>query len=97
MSRRFYFVSYDVADDRRRERVHALLLGYGDHVQFSVFCCQLSAREKVCLCRELTERINHDEDQAMMLDAGLVEGAKPEPEIECVGQPYTPHIRSQIV
>jgi CRISPR-associated protein Cas2 len=97
VSRRFYLVSYDVTDDRRRDRVYGLLLGYGDHVQFSVFCCQLNDREKVCLRRELSERINHDEDQALILDAGSVEGAKPEPEIECVGQPYTPRIRCQIV
>ena len=97
MSRRFYFVSYDIADDRRREGVYKLLLGYGDHVQFSVFCCQLNDRERVCLRRALSEAINHDKDQALILDAGSVEGAKPAPEIEAVGQPYTPHVRCQIV
>ena len=46
--------------------------------------------------REAHSRVDA-KDQALILDAGSVEGAKPEPEIECVGHPYTPHIRCQIV
>jgi CRISPR-associated protein Cas2 len=34
-------VAYDVADDRRRVRLHTLLLGYGEPVQESVFECLL--------------------------------------------------------
>ncbi len=36
-------VAYDITDDRRRVRLHRLLLGFGDPVQFSVFECELSA------------------------------------------------------
>jgi CRISPR-associated protein Cas2 len=97
MSRRFYLVSYDVSDDRRRDRVYGILLDYGDHVQFSVFCCQLNEREKVCLRRAISDEINHEQDQAIILDAGPVEGATPTPELEHIGLPYKPHIRCQIV
>lgn len=38
-------VAYDVADDRRRVRLHTLLLGYGVPVQESVFECELSERQ----------------------------------------------------
>jgi CRISPR-associated protein Cas2 len=41
----FTVISYDVADDRRRRRVLALLKGYGRHVQESVFECDLSGTE----------------------------------------------------
>lgn len=38
-------VAYDIADDRRRVRLHTLLLGYGDPVQESVFECEVDARQ----------------------------------------------------
>ena len=97
MARRFYIVSYDVTNDRRRDRVYHVLLGYGDHVQYSVFCCQLTARERVCLCRDLGEHLNHAEDQAMVLDAGPVEGQQPEPDVKYIGKVYKPTPRCQIV
>lgn len=34
-------VAYDIADDRRRTRLHTLLLGYGEPVQESLFECEL--------------------------------------------------------
>jgi CRISPR-associated protein Cas2 len=34
-------VAYDIPHDRRRARVHALLLGYGEPVQESLFECDL--------------------------------------------------------
>ncbi|GIW04717.1 MAG: CRISPR-associated endoribonuclease Cas2 1 [Thermomicrobiales bacterium] len=37
----FLVVAYDISDDRRRARMHALLLGYGIPVQESVFECEL--------------------------------------------------------
>ncbi len=39
----FVVVSYDIADDRRRNRIHRLMEGYGTRVQYSVFECDLSA------------------------------------------------------
>lgn len=38
-------VAYDVANDRRRVRLHTLLLGYGDPVQESVFECMVTERK----------------------------------------------------
>lgn len=46
-------VAYDVADDRRRVRLHTLLLGYGDPVQESVFECELDERR----ARELKRKV----------------------------------------
>jgi CRISPR-associated protein Cas2 len=37
----FVVVAYDVADDPRRVRVMKMLKGYGEHVQESVFECDL--------------------------------------------------------
>ena len=42
-----YIVTYDITDDRRREAVFKALRGFGDHLQYSVFRCDLSDRERV--------------------------------------------------
>ena len=46
-------VAYDVADDRRRVRLHTLLLGWGTAVQESVFECELDDRQ----AREVKRRV----------------------------------------
>jgi CRISPR-associated protein Cas2 len=97
MARRFYLVSYDVADDKRRTRVFKLLRDTGDRVQYSVFCCQLNPRELHALKEAVRERLDREEDQTLFLDAGVVDGQRPEPEISFVGRKWEPEIRSQIV
>lgn len=49
----FYLVAYDIPDNKRRRRVHDLLLGYGTRVQYSVFECVL----KPAKYEELQERL----------------------------------------
>ena len=50
-------VAYDIADDRRRVRLHTLLLGYGDPVQESLFECEVTARQKLVLQRRIARLI----------------------------------------
>jgi CRISPR-associated protein Cas2 len=38
-------VTYDIADDQRRQRIARALAGYGERVQYSVFECRLDERE----------------------------------------------------
>ena len=45
--RRRYLVTYDVADDRRRDQVFSCCMQHGDHTQFSVFVAELSDKEMV--------------------------------------------------
>lgn len=49
----FVVISYDIPDDRRRSRVCDLLKDYGERVQYSVFECQLRAKD----LRRLRERL----------------------------------------
>ena len=51
----FVVVAYDIADDKRRLRVMKLLAGYGEHVQESVFECDLAP----ALYRQLLQRLEH--------------------------------------
>jgi CRISPR-associated protein Cas2 len=50
----FYVVSYDVADDGRRNRISETLLDYGRRVQYSVFECILEDD----LAKKMVERIS---------------------------------------
>ena len=97
MARRFTLVSYDISNDKRRDKVAKTLLGFGDRVQYSVFFCQLSPREKIQLIAKLRPHINHREDQILLLDAGAVTGSNPEPELMTLGRDYIITPRSQIV
>jgi CRISPR-associated protein Cas2 len=59
-----YLITYDIADDRRREDVATLLSGYGPRVQLSVFECDVrSRREVVDLRGKLRDLIDAVEDQ----------------------------------
>ena len=63
MEKQFVVVAYDVSDDRRRERLHHLLEGYGTPVQYSVFECWLGRREKEKVQRSVRRIIRREVDQ----------------------------------
>jgi CRISPR-associated protein Cas2 len=63
-------VSYDICDPKRLRLVHKTMLGYGEPLQYSVFCCDLSASERILLISDLSPIIDHREDQVMLIDIG---------------------------
>ena len=65
-----YLIAYDVSDDKRRNSVFTTLMANGDHVQFSVFLCELNDMELARLKVELLEAINNRQDQVLILDMG---------------------------
>jgi CRISPR-associated protein Cas2 len=69
-----YIVTYDVSDDDRRNRVFKTLRGYGDHIQYSVFRCDMSDSERGTLIATLHPLIEHAEDQILIIDLGPVDG-----------------------
>lgn len=56
-------VAYDVSDDRRRVRLHTLLLGYGSPVQESVFECEVTEKQKATMQRRVARVIRPGTDQ----------------------------------
>jgi CRISPR-associated protein Cas2 len=94
--RETYVVTYDISDPKRLRRVFRLMLGYGDHLQLSVFQCELNARELVELRHALGEIINHKQDQVLFIGLGPVEGRGSE-SIESLGRVYIDPERSAIV
>ena len=95
MARRRTLISYDVRDDKRRDRVFKALRNFGDNVQFSVFLCELNALERVRLVSVLSERINQREDRILLVDAGDAEANEPGP-IEWLGERPEPSLRIRV-
>ena len=57
-----YVIAYDVANDRRRNKVHQILTGFGTWTQYSLFECHLSKRELLLLRAKLDRQIEPTED-----------------------------------
>jgi CRISPR-associated protein Cas2 len=72
--RRLYIVAYDVSDPKRLRRVFRTLKGYGEHLQFSVFRCDLTKSQRLQLAAKLGQTIEHTEDQVMFVDLGPTDG-----------------------
>ncbi|MBK8219275.1 MAG: CRISPR-associated endonuclease Cas2 [Myxococcales bacterium] len=94
--RQAFIVSYDVSHPKRLRKVFRVLRGFGDHVQLSVFRCELSARELVELRARLAAEIDHREDQVLFVDVGPVEG-RGSTSITALGKAYTVPERCAIV
>ena len=82
-----YLVCYDIADAKRLRRVFKVCKNYGDHLQFSVFECDLSPTEKAGLESELTDIIKASEDQVIFVALGPAEG-RGDRAITALGVPY---------
>lgn len=57
-----YVVTYDVADNRRRTKVHQVLTGFGSWVQYSVFECHLTKKELLLLRTKLSRHLDPKQD-----------------------------------
>jgi CRISPR-associated protein Cas2 len=94
--RQAFIVSYDISDPKRLRRVYKTMQGYGEHLQLSVFRCELDKRELVELRAKLGKTINHAEDQVLFVDIGPVDG-RGAGSIAAIGKPYLPPERRVIV
>lgn len=78
MTTLFYLIIYDLPDtkaaNKRRNRLHKLLSGYGKWTQYSVFECFLSAVQFAKLQVQIERLIKPETDSVRIyiLDAGAV-------------------------
>jgi len=72
--RRLYIVTYDISNPKRLRRVFRTLKGYGEHLQLSVFRCDLTASQRIKLEAKLGGTIEPAEDQVMFVDLGPSNG-----------------------
>ncbi len=84
--RRLFIVSYDISNRVRWAKVYKTMRGFGEHLQLSVFQCDLTPTQKVRMVAALSEVINHEEDQVVFIDLGLSEGREVK-EIQAIGRP----------
>lgn len=82
-----YLVCYDITNEKRLKRVFKICRNYGNHLQYSVFECDLNESEKIKLQQELSNVINHNEDQVLFVSLGPAEG-RGERVITSLGIPY---------
>jgi len=73
MATQCWLVAYDVADQRRRTRLHKLLRSFGEAVQKSVFVCSLDAVRKARLEKLLRRQSLEPDDR---LDWFRIEAAQ---------------------
>ena len=57
-----YVIAYDIPEDRRRTKVHKILLGFGKWTQYSLFECFLTRKQLVLLRSKLAEHLLAQED-----------------------------------
>lgn len=69
-----YIVTYDISDDARRTQVYKTLRGFGDHLQYSVFRCDLTERRRIEMVAAVHPLIDHATDQILVIDLGPVDG-----------------------
>lgn len=93
--RNSYIVSYDIADPKRLRQVFKAMRAWGDHLQFSVFECQLTRMDLVRLRAALDDIIHHDEDQVLFVDLGPAEG-RGDRVITAIGKPYV-HVDAPLI
>ncbi len=91
-----YVVSYDISDPKRLRQVFKTMLGWGEHLQLSVFRCELSRRDRVRMSASLDKLIHHGEDQVLIVNLGPVPG-RAERAIDAIGRAYAPRARTALV
>ncbi len=85
--RHIYLVTYDISNDKRLRRVFKKMHGYGEHLQYSVFQCELSDKERAQMIAELNPLINHREDQILIFPLGPAESYTAS-SATAIGRPY---------
>jgi CRISPR-associated protein Cas2 len=83
-----YLVCYDIANDKRLRLVFKACKNFGDHLQFSVFECDLNPQEKTEMEAALDKLIKHDEDLVIFVTLGPAEG-RGDRVITALELPYT--------
>ena len=86
--RHTYIVTYDIANDKRLKRVFKTCKNFGNHLQFSVFECDLSKAERVRMESELKSLINQKEDQVLFIGLGPSE-SRGDRAIHFLGKTYS--------
>ena len=82
-----YLVTYDIADAKRLRYVFKTMKNWGNHIQFSVFECQLTKVDLLQCQSELQDIINNAHDQILFVYLGPTDG-RGDRVITALGKPH---------
>ncbi|MCK6546469.1 CRISPR-associated endonuclease Cas2 [Myxococcota bacterium] len=91
-----YVVCYDICEPKRLRKVFEICKGYGEHIQLSVFRCELNPTELLRLKAKLGDTIQHDEDQVLFIDLGPEQG-RAQAAIVGLGKSYSAPERAPVI
>ena len=91
-----YIVSYDVCDPKRLRKVFKTMRGFGDHIQLSVFRCELNEAEKVRMVTKVDKLLHHVEDQVLIINIGPAPG-RSDRCVKSLGRAYVPKYREAVI
>lgn len=94
--RSVYLVAYDICDDKRVKQIFKIMRGFGEHLQYSVFRCELSDANLVRMKSTLTDAIKHDSDQILIFRLGPADGTYTV-QMETLGVPYTAAVQGALI
>lgn len=95
MEERLLMVTYDIADQKRWRSVFAVMKGYGEWLQLSVFQCRLSPKRRAELVASLDQLIHHKEDHVLILDLGPADSVTPR--VTSLGKEFNAISRAAVV
>ena len=91
-----YVVAYDICHPKRLRRVHKLMRGFGEPIQYSVFRCELGPQDLAILRGRLADLIKPSKDQVLFIHLGPTEGRGGHA-ITSIGKPYIAEIDDVII
>jgi CRISPR-associated protein Cas2 len=91
-----YLVTYDISSPERLRQVYKTLLGFGEHIQLSVFRCDLTSIRRIEMRMALDRIIQHEEDQVLVIRVGP-SGKKTLERFEVMGRPRDFRLPSSMV
>jgi CRISPR-associated protein Cas2 len=83
--RKLLIVTYDISDPKRLRKVFKAMKGFGQHLQLSVFRCDLTEMERFEMIGALQDLIHHGEDQILLIDLGPSDGRSVR--VDSIGRP----------
>jgi CRISPR-associated protein Cas2 len=83
--RKLVIVTYDISDPKRLRKVFKAMKGFGQHLQLSVFRCDLTDMERFEMIGVVQSIIHHGEDQVLLIELGPSEGRAHS--VESIGRP----------
>lgn len=86
-----YVVSYDIMDQKRLQKVHKAMMGFGEPLHYSVFRCDLTQKGREQMVEAIMNLIEKNIDRVMIVDMGPVDG-RVEERIEFLGNNRQEHL-----